>query len=577
MLSSFSPRFAAPGTATAVLSALGVAATLGVAGPADAASPDGPPIDVIVRYDAGGQSAAREAVALAGGTVGESLDVIGGFAARLSDAALDRVRTAAGVTAVTADAPVRMTSAGGDDDSWDGEGAGAGAPTQLTTTYGITRAAGVHSVWARSDATGRKITGAGVGVALIDSGVAPVAGLDGPGKVVNGPDLSFESQAENLRHLDTFGHGTHLAGIIAGRDADVPTGAEADPTKFVGVAPGAHIVNIKVAAADGATDVSQVIAAIDWVVQHRNDPGMNIRVLNLSFGTDSVQDAALDPLSFAVEVAWRKGIVVVVAVGNDGAERTRVSMPAANPHIIAVGAADPAGTTGRGDDTVADFSTRGDAARHADFVAAGRSVVSLRAPGSYVDAHHPEARVGDPAGRFLRGSGTSQSAAVVSGAAALLVQQRPTATPDQVKRLLMGNAQSMPQGDHIGRGTGQLDVSAAAGASTPNHRQSHPAATGLGTLEGARGSAHVADSESGVELTGEQDIFGQTWTPSTWTQEAQAGTTWQGGTWNGTAWTGDGWTGSSWAARTWSARTWSARTWSARTWSARTWSGSGWS
>ena len=113
-----------------------------------------------------------------------------------------------------------------------------------------------------------------------------------------------------------------MAGIIAGRDAAVKPGNENDPKNFVGVAPDATLVNLKVAAADGAVDVSQVIAAIDWVVQHRNDPGLNIRVLNLSFGTDSAQSYQLDPLAYAVEVAWRHGIVVVVAAGNDGAAGT---------------------------------------------------------------------------------------------------------------------------------------------------------------------------------------------------------------------------------------------------------------
>ena len=116
------------------------------------------------------------------------------------------------------------------------------------------------------------------------------------GAVVNGPDLSFESQAPELRHLDSFGHGTHLAGIINGNGAGIR-----------GLAPDARVVNVKVAASNGAADVSQVIAAIDWVVQHRNSDGLNIRVLALAFGTDGVQPYDLDPLAYAAEVAWRHG------------------------------------------------------------------------------------------------------------------------------------------------------------------------------------------------------------------------------------------------------------------------------
>ena len=149
--------------------------------------------------------------------------------------------------------------------------------------------------------------------------MVPVNGLTTTGKVLNGIDLSFESQSDELRHLDTYGHGTHMAGIIAGRDDDVSSTVRSGNSRdFIGMAAGARIVNLKVADAEGATDVSQVIAAIDWVVAHRRDDGMNIRVLNLSFGADGVQDYRLDPLAYAVEVAWRKGIVVVVAAGNRG-------------------------------------------------------------------------------------------------------------------------------------------------------------------------------------------------------------------------------------------------------------------
>jgi subtilisin family serine protease len=125
------------------------------------------------------------------------------------------------------------------------------------------------------------------------------------------------------------------------------------PDRFVGMAPGARLVSVKVANRSGAADVSQVIAAIDWVVQQRNRHGLNIRVLNLSFGTDSAQDYRLDPLSFAAEVAWRKGIVVVAAAGNGRADaRTGSTIPAFNPFLLAVGAADNKGTKRTRDDEI---------------------------------------------------------------------------------------------------------------------------------------------------------------------------------------------------------------------------------
>src|ERR671935_1720961 len=192
-------------------------------------------------------------------------------------------------------------------------------------------------------------TGRGVDVAVIDSGVAPVAGLDAPDKVVYGPDLSLESQAPNLANLDTYGHGTFMAGLIAANGAD-----------YQGVAPDARIISLKVATADGGADVTQVIAAVDWVVQHAHDPGLNIRVINLSYGTNSKQSAGVDPLAFAVEQAWKHGIVVVAAAGNSGYQRGNnapgLADPAYDPYVIAVGGSDSMGTASTNDDRVGSYS-----------------------------------------------------------------------------------------------------------------------------------------------------------------------------------------------------------------------------
>jgi serine protease AprX len=545
---------------TSMIVAVGVA---GAGAPASA-SPGSPTVDVIVRTTGPQESTAAQAVVRRiGGTVGSPLSLISGFAARLPEDAVPVLRSAGGVAEVSLDGSVRLKADTWRDDSgWNSvsdQYSGDGDPS-----------------W-NGESAAAEPTGDGVGVALIDSGIAPVRGLDQPGKVINGPDLSFESQAPNLRQLDTFGHGTHMAGIIAGSDPATPTG---EP-RYDGIAPGAHLVSLKVAAADGATDVSQVLAAIDWVVQHRNDTGLNIRVLNLSFGTDSVQDARLDPLSYAVEAAWRKGIVVVVAVGNDGPAASNVTMPAANPYVIAVGAVDPNGTTSRADDTVADFSTRGDASRHADLLAAGRSVVSLRAPGSYVDVNYPGARIADASGaeRLFRGSGTSQAAAVVSGSVAQLLQQRPGLTPDQVKKLLTQTADPVTGADSIAAGAGQLDLAQALKTSAPSPyyaTQRYTAASGLGTLEGARGTAHVSDADTGAVLSGEQDIFGAAWVAQRWAPLSRDGKAWTGGTWNGTVWTGSAFGDVSWASRTWTGATWTARTWSGQSWTARTWSSAEW-
>ena len=187
--------------------------------------------------------------------------------------------------------------------------------------YNIAEVVGAH------DAYRRGLTGKGVGVALIDTGVAPVPGLTS-GNVVDGPDLSFDSQQPGVAHVDAFGHGTHLASIIAGRDAAGTPSSYLDAGNFAGIAPDATLVNVKVGASNGAVDITQVIAGIDWVVEHAKDAGLNIRVISLSYGTDSVQGSGVDPLAYAVENAWKHGIVVVAAGGNDGESSKTLANPA---------------------------------------------------------------------------------------------------------------------------------------------------------------------------------------------------------------------------------------------------------
>jgi serine protease AprX len=424
------------------------------------------------------------------------------------------------------------------------------------------------------------VDGTGVGVALIDTGVVPVDGLRGT-RIVTGPDLSLEGQVDGLRYADTYGHGTHLAGIIAG----TPAG---DGSGFGGVAPGASVTSVKVGSAAGIVDVSQVVAAIDWVVEHRaDDPAHPVRVLNLSYGTDGVQDHRIDPLTHAVENAWRAGIVVVVAGGNGGVEAARLVNPATDPFVIAVGAADPVGTRRAGDDTITDFSSRGDATRRVDLVAPGRSVVSLRDPGSYIDEEYPDARVGD---KYTKGSGTSQAAAVVSGSIALLLQQRPELTPDEVKALLKGTAAKLPKADPAGRGSGELNVLAATRAGTPRDaQQTWDRSTGTGSIEAARGSAHI--EVDGSRLTGERTVWGP-FDAATWAAASSAGTAWSGGHWLGheltgaewspvaqtaSAWSGLSWSGLSWSGLSWSGLSWSGLSWSGLSWSGLSWSGLSWS
>ncbi|MEZ5167393.1 MAG: S8 family serine peptidase [Acidimicrobiales bacterium] len=243
-----------------------------------------------------------------------------------------------GTTAVVTESTTATTGSTGT--SGDSTGESAVTPydpvATLGSLYNLVDQIGARSLWQQG------ITGRGVDVAVIDTGVVPVPALSDPDKVVAVVDLSLEASVPEATYLDNYGHGTHMAGIIAGRDPGAdPRSASERPTEFVGVAPDAGIVSVKVGDNTGAVDVSQVIAGIDWVIQHRNADGLNIRVLNLSYGTDGSQDYRIDPLAAAVERAWEAGIVVVVAAGNEGWHSRGLANPAYDPFVITVGGAEP--------------------------------------------------------------------------------------------------------------------------------------------------------------------------------------------------------------------------------------------
>ena len=521
--------------ATAVIAGIAAPATATAATPGSAAL-----VGVVVREAPGTAAGPERAVAAFGGTVVRELGVIGGFSAKLPADRVEALRGVPGVQSVSQDAGLTLQSTEVTDQ--------AGQPGSLYTI--ANQVTGASSLW---DAG---YTGQGVDVAVIDSGVVPVKGLDDAGKVVYGPDLTLEANGA-AKQKDTYGHGTHMSGIIAGRDVEAKGKKKGgNAADFVGMAPDSRIVSIKVADAKGQTDVSQAIAAIDWVVQNRNRNGMNIRVLNMSFGTDGVQDYLLDPLAYAAEQAWHKGIVVVVAVGNEGFGTGKVNNPAYDPYLIAVGSDSANGTTTTADDVVSSFSNDGDGTRNPDVIAPGDKVVSLRSQGSYLDKTYPAGRIGD---RLFRGSGTSQAAAVVSGAAALLLSQRPGLTPDQVKALLTRTAKPVPGASQAAQGNGLIDLAAARTAATPtNATQTFALSTGLGSLELSRGSVHV--TVGGQQVRGEVDVRGRSFNAATFANGLRNGTNWQ----------------NTLTGMTWSGMTWSGMTWSGMTWSGMTWSGQGW-
>src|SRR3989442_6306631 len=326
-------------------------------------------------------------------------------------------------------------------------------PDQVSGVY--PRVVRANKVWQQG------IAGGGVTVAILDSGVAADADLVQPDNRLLA-SVNFADQRLTSDPSDPGGHGTHIAGIVAGNGTR--SGGE-----FVGIAPQANIVDVRVLGSTGSGRISSVVRGIEWVLAHR--AVYNIRVINLSFGAPARLPYRLDPMSAAVEIAWRRGLVVVAASGNGGPQRDTVETPGIDPYVITVGATDDRGTLGRGDDMLAWFSAWGSADSNAkpDLVAPGRRLVSLRVPESTLDTLFPDrVVVAQNGATYFRLTGTSMATAVVSGAAALLLAGRPHVTPDQVKALLVGTTQ--PYGEDSGQvlpdpiadGSGLLDANAAA-------------------------------------------------------------------------------------------------------------------
>ncbi|MEA2244057.1 MAG: hypothetical protein QOD24_3613, partial [Solirubrobacteraceae bacterium] len=378
----------------------------------------------------------------------------------------------------------------------------------LATTYPKT--VGADKLWAAG------ITGKGVGVAVIDSGISgdmpDFKNADGSSRIT----ANVIASPDATRPGDDVGHGTHVAGIIAGNSFNRPV---SDPAHgaYVGIAPEADLVAIKVADDDGDSTVLDVIGALQFAVEHKDE--LNIRVVNLSVSSDTPASYLDDPLDAAVEFAWHAGIVVVTAAGNRGDAADAVRFPPGNdPYVISVGATDEIDTLDPGDDTIAPFSSRGitqDGVAKPDVVAPGAHILAPLATGSAFQTLCPQCIVGN----YLRIGGTSAAAPVVAGAAALLLQARPELNPDEVKALLTGHT-SRTAGRTVAHtgpapvGLGKADRFAVLAGSTVTSTGPttingnlglHPgtAVTGFppGTVHGTTDAANATALEAKSDLT----------------------------------------------------------------------------
>ena len=317
----------------------------------------------------------------------------------------------------------------------------------------------VNAPWAWQNLS---LDGTGVGVAIVDSGIYPVGDLYWYNPLTGAYGLrivysqGFVPGTTNTS--DYYGHGTHVAGIVA--SAGWFSWGNHYTHTFKGVAPNANLINLRALDENGAGTDSSVIAAIQTAISLKST--YNIRVINLSLGRQVYESYTLDPLCQAVEAAWKAGIVVVAAAGNQGRNDSAdtdgygtIAAPGNDPYVITVGAMKTANTPTRSDDTIASYSSKGptpfDQVVKPDLVAPGNQMVSLLSPNSHLPQTYSAANVylseyvakttkSTASTNYMRLSGTSMAAPVVSGAAALLVQQNPNLTPDQVKARLMKTA-----------------------------------------------------------------------------------------------------------------------------------------
>ena len=376
-------------------------------------------------------------VQLAGGSVGRLLPIVNGLAVTVPNASLATLGASGLVAHVSMD---RMA---------------AGAMERTGPTVGATA---VRQEFGYD--------GSGVGVAIIDSGITAwhddLTDSLGAQRVARFVDFVNGRPAP----YDDYGHGTHVAGIVAGNGFD-SGGARS------GIAPGARLTVLKVLNQTGAGRISDVIAALDYVLAHRVE--LNIKVVNLSVATGVYESYDLDPLTLAAKAAVNAGIVVVAAAGNYGrsaqgaTQYGGITAPGNAPWVVTVGASSHMGTIDRADDTIAAFSSRGptavNRAAKPDLVAPGVGIESLSDPLSAFysskAAYLLPGTIPTPYLPYLSLSGTSMATPVVAGTVALMLQANPALTPNAVKALLEYTAQIYPQYDPLTEGSGFLNAKGA--------------------------------------------------------------------------------------------------------------------
>ena len=472
---------------------------------------------------------AAKSVKKQGGSVKQALAIVGAVSARLKGVQILKLTRDNDVDYVVKDEKLHAQF----DPALDS--AKAGSPGILEV--------GAPQAWSQLGVTGR-----GVGVAVVDSGVYPHPDL--AGRIVAAIDFtSLAPTVSNIPLGDLGGHGTHVAGLIAG-DGTRSAGL------YTGVAPNANIIDVRVIDGHGSSNVSIILRGLQWILANKTT--YNIKVVNLSLGATPTGSYKSDLMATAAEILNFAGVAVVVSAGNTGPLAGTITTPGTDPYVITVGALDDNGTPLRTDDLMATFSSRGrtpfENLAKPDLVAPGRKLISLRAPGSELDVLFPDRQVtvlGSASADYYRLSGTSMAAPVVAGTIALMFERNPNLTTAQVKSRLKSSATPLSFGTAYDRGAGLVNAYGA---------------TSSASVEKERGAGRVSDAfakDMRRFIQGQQFV----WRDLAYNGGVDSGgTTWEGVTWENVRWDAVTWENVTWEGFTWEGVTWEGVTWETVTW-----------
>jgi serine protease AprX len=442
-----------------------------------------------------------------GAKVDRKLSIISGAAATVTGRQLQQLAAAKGVAAISLDRPVQLTGS-----------------VLYSNTQQWPVAADAQKQWASPPANTPAI-------AVVDSGIQSRA--DFGSRLLT--QVSIQNGVTTSSQGDAYGHGTFVAGIAA----DSATG-------YAGVAPTAPLVSIDVMDSQGMALTSDVIAACDWIVQHKDT--YNIRVANFSLHSTAPASVFWDPLDQAVEKVWFDGVTVVTATGNYGTGSTPSGVlyaPGNDPFVITVGADDIGGTVSINNDSAPSWSAWGytyDGFAKPDVAAPGRFLVGPTPALSTLATTRP---TDVTAPGYIQLSGTSFAAPVVSGEVAYILALHPSWTPDQVKGAIMYSARPEPGATNGSQGVGLVDSATAVSVTSPPNPNL------------------AIDQFVGPDPNGGSIPVFNT---SAWQTTALANPNWDAQTWNAAAWGSAAWGSAAWGSAAWGSAAWGSAAWGSAAW-----------